>query len=167
MTTAKSHTQAPLSKKFIKYVEDHPDDYPDAQAFFRSLDTWSEKAVRANIHVATIEELCSIWGIEADLVPWCKDATYFEFDKKLGSTPEHAQGLCYVGDPSAMLALECARVQPDSFVVDICAAPGGKSAHVINYLGPNGTLIANDVDPKRVKILRENLDRILDPIEAH
>lgn len=160
----KTNVQAQLSKKFVAYVRANPDFYPDTEAFLTSLDTWPQKATRANTHVTTIEKLCANWSINFDQVPWCGDATYFPYDKKLGSTHEHEQGFCYVGDPSAMLAVECVDIAPDAFVVDMCAAPGGKSIHALNFLGPDGTLIANDVDPRRVRVLQENVDRMLGSI---
>ncbi len=153
--------QASLSKKFVAYVHDHPDHYPDPDAFLESLKAWPEKAARANTLVTSLDELCAVWEREVERVPWCKDATYFSYSEKLGSTPEHTMGLCYIGDPSAMLVVECLEIKPDSFVVDMCAAPGGKSSHVLNYLGANGTLIANDIDARRAKVLRENLERMV------
>lgn len=161
MTSKINPVQASLSKKFVTYVQDHPDQYPDSSEFLESLTQWPEKAVRANTLVATLDELNVLWNRKAQPVAWCRDASYFDFDEKLGSTPEHAMGLCYIGDPSAMVVVECLDIQPDSFVVDMCAAPGGKSAHVVNYLGRKGTLIANDVDPRRAKVLEENLERML------
>jgi len=162
---AKKLVEAQLSKKYVTYVRSHPDEYPDADSFLHSLDQWPEKAVRANAQVQSIEELCEVWDFEIDNVPWCKDASYFDFAKKLGSTKEHSQGLCYVGDPSAMLAIECLEIPTNAFVVDMCAAPGGKSVHVLNSLGTMGTLVSNDVDQKRMRILKENLGRMLSPFD--
>lgn len=160
----KKSVEAQLSKKYVAYVKDNPDFYPDAEGFLAALDAWPEKAVRANTHVSNITDLTKAWEIDFDPVTWCLDATYFEFSKKIGSTKEHQDGFCYVGDPSAMLAIECIQIKQDDFVVDMCAAPGGKSVHALNSLGPSGTLVANDVDSRRVKILKENLDRILSAI---
>ena len=165
MTSSTSNNvKASFSKRFVEYVNSNPHSYPDTESFFTALKSWPEKAVRANTHVVSIEDLCTSWMIDGDLVPWCSDATYFDFDHKIGASKEHKQGLCYVGDPSAMVAVECVDIKSDAVVVDMCAAPGGKSIHALNSLGPSGTLISNDVDSRRVRVLKENLDRMMNPI---
>jgi 16S rRNA C967 or C1407 C5-methylase (RsmB/RsmF family) len=63
-----------------------------------------------------------------------------------------------------MVAVECVDIKSDAVVVEMCAAPGGKSIHALNSLGPSGTLISNDVDSRRVRVLKENLDRMMNPI---
>jgi 16S rRNA C967 or C1407 C5-methylase (RsmB/RsmF family) len=161
---ATSGAQAQISKKFRTYVAEHSEYYPDVDAFIAALKAWPVKAVRANTHVTTIEDLANSWNIPCDYVPWCRDSIYFDWDRKVGSTPEHEQGLCYVGDPSAMLPVECIDIASDAFVIDMCAAPGGKTAHVINKLGDGGQLIANDVSRTRARTLQSNIDRLLAPI---
>ncbi len=167
MISTSNNVKASFSKRFLEYVQKNLDCYPDVEAFLKALTTWPEKAVRANTHVVSINDLCNSWKIDKDIVPWCSDATYFEFDQRIGASKEHEEGLCYVGDPSAMVAVECVDIKSDAIVVDMCAAPGGKSIHALNSLGPSGTLISNDVDSRRVRILQENLDRMTDPIASH
>lgn len=161
MSTNKNRpTKASLPKKFIKYVNENGDTYQGSQEFLDELDTWPEKAARANTNVVSIEQLCELIGIEEVQVPWCKSATYVEHLQGVGKTTEHANGLCYVGDPAAMLLVECLDVPRDAFVIDMCGAPGGKSAHVLNYLSNKATLISNDIDFRRARILKENLSRM-------
>lgn len=160
MSVKKKPVAASLSKKFLTYVHEHPDQYPDAEKFISALDEWPEKAARVNTAVSTLEELCALWEQETDVVPWCQSATYIAFEDKRGSSPEHAMGSCYIGDPSAMILGECLDIARDAYVVDMCAAPGGKSAHMLNFLSAGGTLVANDVDPKRARVLRDNLERM-------
>jgi 16S rRNA C967 or C1407 C5-methylase (RsmB/RsmF family) len=165
MVKATSATNAKLSKKFVAYVRSHPEQYGDADAFLSALDQWPVKAARANTHVFSAAQLCNQLEIKFDPVPWCPDATYFDFESKIGQREEHSQGLFYIGDASAMAVVELAAIKASDVVVDMCAAPGGKSIHAINFLGSEGHLISNDIDTRRIKTLQENINRILKPID--
>ena len=61
---------------------------------------------------------------------------------------------------SAMATAECVEVQPDWWVLDMCAAPGGKSSQLRNKLGENGVLISNEIIPSRCRILTGNVERL-------
>lgn len=142
--------------------------YPDSEGFFAALGQWPVKAVRANTHLVSIEELAQQWNVPCDYVPWCKDAMYFDWDQRLGTTAQHERGLCYIGDAGAMLPIESLDIAHDAVVVDMCAAPGGKSIHALNKLSSCGQLIANDVDVSRVKKLKDNMQRVTRGIvESH
>jgi 16S rRNA C967 or C1407 C5-methylase (RsmB/RsmF family)/NOL1/NOP2/fmu family ribosome biogenesis protein len=80
-------------------------------------------------------------------------------ERKLGSHPYHAAGLYYLQEPSAMAVAEVVRPQPGELVLDMAAAPGGKTTHLAALMGDTGLLVANDMDGKRASILAENLER--------
>jgi len=71
-----------------------------------------------------------------------------------------ANGLCYVQDPSTLLACDLLDPQPGETVLDTCAAPGGKAAYLAQKMGNTGRLIACDLYESRVDRLRENLRRL-------
>lgn len=71
----------------------------------------------------------------------------------------HAAGLYYLQEPSAMLVAELLNPQPGEAVLDLCAAPGGKTTHLAALMGDQGVLVANETHPKRVWELAENLER--------
>lgn len=68
-------------------------------------------------------------------------------------------GLYYIQEPSAMLVADALPIEPDDFVLDMCAAPGGKSCEIASRLTEEGVLIANDIDASRARILSENIER--------
>ena len=68
-------------------------------------------------------------------------------------------GLYYIQEPSAMLVADALPIQPDDFVLDMCAAPGGKSCEIASRLTGEGVLIANDIEASRARILSENIER--------
>ncbi len=71
----------------------------------------------------------------------------------------HAAGLYYLQEPSAMAVAELLNPQPGEAVLDLCAAPGGKTTHLAALMGNQGVLVANETHPRRVWELAENLER--------
>ena len=71
----------------------------------------------------------------------------------------HAAGLYYLQEPSAMAVAELLAPQPGETVLDLCAAPGGKTTHLAALMANSGLLLANETHPKRVWELAENLER--------
>lgn len=93
-------------------------------------------------------------------VPWCVDGFYADKDVISGKHPYHMGGLVYFQEPSAMLPVEVLGICPGDFVLDLCAAPGGKSAQAAAKLSGCGLLMANEIVPKRASILCENIQRM-------
>ncbi|GAD15822.1 RsmF rRNA methyltransferase first C-terminal domain-containing protein [Lentilactobacillus otakiensis] len=76
-----------------------------------------------------------------------------------GKTVDHQSGAVYSQEPSAMYVGEVAHPNLNEKVLDLCAAPGGKTTHLGSYLKNTGLLIANEIDSKRSKALVENVER--------
>lgn len=136
----------------------------EAQAFFSSLDS-SFTGVRANLNKISPFDLKSLLPVPLQRVPWSESGFWLrqsDIDPaqfRPGRHPYHAAGLYYLQDPSAMVVAELLAPQPGELVLDLCAAPGGKSTHIAGLMGNHGTLIANEIHPKRVWELVENLER--------
>ena len=81
------------------------------------------------------------------------------YGKVAGSSTAHVTGLVYSQEPAAQMVGQAAAPQPGLKVLDLAAAPGGKSTHLLSYLDNQGLLVANEIHPKRSKILAENLER--------
>lgn len=80
-------------------------------------------------------------------------------ESKPGSHPYHAAGLYYLQEPSAMAVAQLVNPQPGEWVLDIAAAPGGKTTHLSALMADTGLLVANDIDARRAAILSENVER--------
>lgn len=89
-------------------------------------------------------------------VPFASNAYYGTVS---GNDVEWVSGNVYSQDPSAMYPAQIADVQPGERVLDLCAAPGGKSTALAERLAGTGILVANEISSTRAKILRENLER--------
>lgn len=81
------------------------------------------------------------------------------YGKVSGKSPEHVSGLVYSQEPAAQMVGQIARPQKGMKVLDLAAAPGGKSTHLLSYLDNTGLLISNEINSKRAKILVENIER--------
>jgi NOL1/NOP2/sun family putative RNA methylase len=104
------------------------------------------------------ERILGVTG-SLDGVAWCGDGYYADKSVISGKHPYHFAGLFYFQEPSAMTVAEAADIQRGDFVLDLCAAPGGKSTHVLSRLGSSGLLVANEISKKRASVLAENIER--------
>lgn len=92
-------------------------------------------------------------------VPWCSSGFTLPLEAQPGKQPYHAAGLYYLQESSAMAVAEVLSPQPGEVVLDISAAPGGKATHLAAKMANQGLLVANEIHPKRVWALAENLER--------
>jgi len=99
-------------------------------------------------------------GVEASRGRYAEEALVLEQPVRPSGLPGYDQGLFYVQDEAQMLVSRLAAAQPNSTVVDFCAAPGGKVTHLAELAGPGSLVVAADVDSGRLKKLRENLERL-------
>lgn len=93
-------------------------------------------------------------------VPWAENGYYYEPADRPGKHPCHEAGLYYIQEPSAMLPAELLAAGPGDRVLDLCAAPGGKSTQLAAKLKGRGLLLCNEIHPGRAKILSENIERM-------
>ena len=102
---------------------------------------------------------CGIEGL-GEAVPWAKGAYFIEGDARPGLSPLHEGGLYYMQEPSAMTAVSALCPQPGERVLDLCAAPGGKSTQIAALMAGRGLLVCNEPVPSRAQILSRNVERM-------
>lgn len=102
------------------------------------------------------------WRVPFSLrpVPWAKDGYYYGPDDSPGKHAYHDAGVYYMQEPSAMAPAEYLAPEPGERVLDLCAAPGGKSAQLAAMMKGEGLLICNEIHAARAKILSENVERM-------
>ena len=93
-------------------------------------------------------------------VPWAEYGYYYDAATRPGLSPYHEAGLYYLQEPSAMAPAGLLDVQPGMKVLDLCAAPGGKTTQLAAALKGEGLLVCNEINPKRAKILARNIERL-------
>ncbi len=117
------------------------------------------KAFRVNTDKISVEDFEKINIFGQEKIPYVGNGYYLDFEK-VGNHPYHHAGLIYVQEPAAMAPAECVNIEPDWCVLDMCAAPGGKSTQLKNKLGEQGVLVSNEIIPSRCKILTGNIERL-------
>lgn len=93
-------------------------------------------------------------------VPWDSQGFYYDSADRPGKHPYHEAGVYYIQEPSAMLPAVLLSAQPGERVLDLCAAPGGKSTRIGADMKGKGVLICNEIHPLRAKSLSENIERM-------
>ena len=93
-------------------------------------------------------------------VPWCPTGFCYDPQTRPGLHPWHAAGAYYLQEPSAMAPAELLDPQPGERVLDLCAAPGGKTTQLAGKLAGKGLLVSNEIHPKRAAILASNVERM-------
>lgn len=132
------------------------DEYP---LYEKAVNDTPVKAFRVNTDKISLEDFRKINIFGNEKIPYVENGFYLEYDK-IGNHPYHHAGMLYVQEPAAMAPAECVEIHPDWKILDMCAAPGGKSSQLKNKLGDNGVLVSNEIIPSRCKILTGNIERL-------
>lgn len=136
----------------------------EADAFLQSYTLQRTQGLRFN----TLKSLSSNGASAAEHaiplfsltpIPWCPAGYYYENPARPGRHPYYTAGLYYIQEPSAMSAAELLAPLPGETVLDLAAAPGGKTTHIASLMQGQGLLISNEIHPERAKILAENVER--------
>lgn len=117
------------------------------------------RAFRVNTDRISVEEFEKINVFSSGKIPYAENGYYLDYDK-IGNHSYHHAGMIYVQEPGAMAPAECVDIDPDWKILDMCAAPGGKSTQLKNKLGEKGILVSNEIIPSRCKILTGNIERL-------
>ncbi|MGZ0050446.1 RsmB/NOP family class I SAM-dependent RNA methyltransferase [Brevibacillus gelatini] len=129
------------------------------EAFIASYDQPVTHGLRVNPLKVAREQFLSLSPFALEPVAWCANGFRYKEQDRPGKHPFHAAGLYYLQEPSAMSAAEALDAKPGERILDLCAAPGGKSTQLAAALNSEGLLVANEIHPVRVKALAENLER--------
>ncbi len=98
------------------------------------------------------------WAVKS--VPWSRNAWYLDAQSQPGAYPLHWAGQYYLQEPSAMAAVSVLNVQPGEIILDLCAAPGGKSSQIASLLEGKGMIVSNDPYTNRARELSRNMERM-------
>ena len=93
-------------------------------------------------------------------VPWEPMGYYYDPDSRPGLHPYHEAGVYYLQEASAMASAALLEPQPGEIILDLCAAPGGKSTQIAGRMQGKGLLVSNEINQKRAKVLSRNIERL-------
>ena len=93
-------------------------------------------------------------------IPYEENGYFLKNGITVGRNAFHHAGAIYMQDPGAMAALSAVDIKKGARVIDLCAAPGGKSTKLAEVIGEDGFLVSNEYVPKRAKLLVGNFERL-------
>lgn len=129
-------------------------------AFLASYDEKKSQALRVNTLKGSREQFEALSPFLLTPVSWEKNGFYYEEEARPGKHPYHEAGVYYMQEASAQVPAALLDAAPGERVLDLCAAPGGKSTQIAAAMEGRGVLICNEIHPARAKILSENIERM-------
>lgn len=114
--------------------------------------------LRINTRKITVEDFLKISPFKLSPVPWTDNGFYYDEDERPALHPYYHAGLYYLQEPSAMAPAATLPVNEGDVVLDLCAAPGGKSTQLGLRSGDKGLLVSNDVSASRAAALLKNIE---------
>lgn len=132
-------------------------EYPD---FIKSFENSHVQSLRRNPLKGSREDFLEKMPFELEETAWEPDGFYYKEEAQPGKHPFHEAGAYYIQEASAMAPAVYMDAKPGERVLDLCAAPGGKSTQLGAKMGGRGILVCNEIHPARAKILSENIERM-------
>lgn len=131
-------------------------------AFLESYEAERVQGLRWNPLKGEASELSLRYGkrFGLDPVSWCPEGYYYDQKTRPGKHALHEAGIYYIQEPSAMAVTVLLDPQPGERILDLCAAPGGKTTHIAGRMRNQGLLVSNEIHPARAKILSRNVERM-------
>ncbi len=129
-------------------------------AFVKSYEEKECRALRLNMRKTDTGAFLEKSPFRLQKVPWTDNGFYYETEEQPGKHPYHEAGVYYIQEPSAMAPVLFLEVKPGERVLDLCAAPGGKTTQIADCMQGKGILVSNEIHPARAKILSENVERM-------
>jgi NOL1/NOP2/sun family putative RNA methylase len=114
--------------------------------------------LRINTLKVSVDQFRMLSPFSLTEIPWLKEGFYYDEGERPGKHAYYNAGLYYIQEPSAMAPVELLDIQLGDKVLDLCAAPGGKSTQIAAKLQQTGVLVVNDNHNDRVKPLVKNLE---------
>lgn len=126
--------------------------------YLKSYDETRRYGLRVNTNKLSPQEFLKLSPYPLRQVPWIANGFFYDEEYKPAKHPYYYAGLYYLQEPSAMTPANLLPIEPGERVLDLCAAPGGKSTELGARLQGEGVLVANDISSSRAKALLKNLE---------
>ncbi len=115
--------------------------------------------IRINTSKISVADFIKLSPFQLEPIPWCKNGFYVNKEEQVSKHPYYYAGLYYIQEPSAMYPAASLPIEKGDFVLDTCAAPGGKSTELAAKLDGTGFLFSNDISHSRCLALLKNIER--------
>ncbi len=128
------------------------------ESYEKALDMDRLYGLRVNNLKISNEEFEKICPFEIEKIPYIDNGYFYKQDERPALHPYYSAGLYYLQDPSAMTPANSLPIEEGDFVLDLCAAPGGKSTELGARLNGTGLIVSNDISKKRAVALLKNME---------
>lgn len=145
-----------LPEKYIETMKETLGDEFDA--YINSFNDTRLYGLRVNTLKISVEDFLKISPFKLKPIPWIRNGFYFSEEEKPAKHPYYFAGLYYLQEPSAMTPASMLPVEEGDRILDMCAAPGGKSTELGAKLNGTGLLVSNDISSSRAKALLKNIE---------
>ncbi len=146
-----------LPGEFIENMKKHME-CDELGQFIDSLQAQPFSALRVNTAKLSVDEFLSISPFKLAPVQWCPEGFYFDAADKPGKHPYYHAGLYYIQEPSAMFPVKVLAPEAEESILDMCAAPGGKTVQIACRMNNAGFLLSNDINADRTRALVKNIE---------
>ena len=130
------------------------------KAYLSAMEQPCRRAMRINTLKISIQDFLSLNPSVTEPDGIIPEGFLIPEDYPVGDNPYHAAGLFYMQEPSAQFPVSLLDPKPGETVLDLCAAPGGKSGQIAAAMQNTGLLISNEINTKRSTVLAGNLERL-------
>ena len=145
-----------LPDKYINAMKELlGDEFDD---YIKSFEDKRLYGLRVNNLKISTEDFVKICPFPIKPIPWISNGFFYNEEDKPGKHPYYYAGLYYLQEPSAMTPANLLPVSKGDRILDMCAAPGGKSTELAAKLGDAGLLVSNDISASRAKALLKNIE---------
>lgn len=128
------------------------DEYLNALSLPRS------RGLKINTAKISTEEFEALCPFKISPVPWCEGGYFIDEEIRAAKSPLYHAGLYYLQEPSAMSPVGLSGIKKGERVLDLCAAPGGKTLQISNLVTHSGVVISNDISASRLKAVIRNVE---------
>ena len=147
-----------IQKRYSKIVPGSWDRFVD---YLQKPDSCFWVKRENKIKTNRLVELLSLGSDEIEKLSWYKDAYKVKNQTtKIGNSVEYHSGLFHLQEEVSMIPATLLEPRPMDKVLDMCAAPGGKTMQILHQINNKGTVVANDWNIDRLKILRSHAARM-------
>lgn len=146
-----------IPAEFLTRMREMPE--LDHAAFEAALERPAVRGLRVNTLKTDAAHLLPLLPFSVEPLPFCENA-YYAPEDKVGALAAHHAGMIYMQDPGAISTVAAAAPKSGITVLDMCAAPGGKSTQLAAAIAPDGVLVANEYVASRCRILQGNVERL-------
>ncbi len=130
------------------------------EAFAASYEKQRQYGLRRNLLKGSEETFIKGMPFPLERISWVREGYYYDAGAQPGRHALHEAGAYYIQEPSAMAVAEIVSPRPGERILDLCAAPGGKSTQIAGKMQGCGLLVSNEMMGERARVLSQNVERM-------